>query len=367
MVRTKAHTLRDGMAAALARDFEAAYPLLQQATTESPGDMRGWLWRAVASPSPADAISCLRRVLLFEPTDVQAQHALGRLLVTQASAIAASGQPTEARSLAREAADLAPECDAVWVGLALVSEGPEERLQALRRASELNPEAPKTRMLLRDALLHAGITAATSDPDRARQLFREAAAVDPTDARVWQALARVATRASDALEALRELVRIAPDRPGSRTALKRALAADAESLAASGSATEATARWREAVTVDEHDAVDVAGSCGRHDRKRRGAARARSGTAHRQHRPADPARSGRDGSWDPSPSGHASSSRRARCRPPLNRRLPRARPSPHFLPVRSRLTRRRTPPPSACRILLSLRRRQPRPARRSAR
>ena len=311
MVRTKAHTLRDGMAAALARDFEAAYPLLQQATTESPGDMRGWLWRAVASPSPADAVFCLRRVLLFEPADVQAQHALGRLLVTQASAIAASGQPTQARSLAREAADLAPECDAVWVGLALVSEGPEERLQALRRASELNREAPKTRMLLRDALLHAGITAVASDPDRARLLFREAAAVDPTDARVWQALARVATRASDALEALRELVRIAPDRPGSRTALKRALAADAESLAASGSADRrrgALARGRNGGRARRGD---VAGSCGRHDRKRRGAARARSGTPHRQHRPADQRALDAMAAGTRAPSGHATSSRRA--------------------------------------------------------
>jgi hypothetical protein len=74
MVTPLSRSLRDGMAAALARDFEAAHALLQQATTESPADIGAWLWRAVASPSPAAAMSCIRRVLVFEPSHVQAQQ-----------------------------------------------------------------------------------------------------------------------------------------------------------------------------------------------------------------------------------------------------------------------------------------------------
>ena len=75
-------TLRDGMAAAIAQDFESAHQLLQQATTERPNDVRAWLWRAVASPAPADATACLRRVLALEPDHPEAQQALARLLGT---------------------------------------------------------------------------------------------------------------------------------------------------------------------------------------------------------------------------------------------------------------------------------------------
>src|SRR5262245_12972712 len=169
MVDIRPRTLRDGMAAALARNFDLAYQLLQQATTESPADVRGWLWRAVASPSPADAISCLRRVLVFEPSHVQAQDALGRLLAGQATTLAADGQTAQAAALAREASELAPESDAAWIALATVSEHPQERLDALRRAHAVNPQAAHVRVQLRDALLHGGITSAGAEPDRARE------------------------------------------------------------------------------------------------------------------------------------------------------------------------------------------------------
>ena len=311
MVRTKAHTLRDGMAAALARDFESAYPLLQQATTESPGDMRGWLWRAVASPSPADAIFCLRRVLLFEPADVQAQHALGRLLVTQASAIAASGQPAQARSLAREAADLAPECDAVWVGLALVSEGPEERLQALRRAGELNREAPRTRMLLRDA------PAARRDHRRRERPESGPPAVPRGGRR--RSYRRPCLAGAGARGNPRQ--RCAGSAAGARAHRPRSsrLANGTEACARGGRRVACRVR----IGGRRHGALargrnggrarrgDVAGSCGRHDRKRRGAARARSGTPHRQHRPADQRALDAMAAGTRAPSGHATSSRRA--------------------------------------------------------
>src|SRR5215831_6969094 len=262
MVTPLPRSLRDGMTAALARDFEAAYPLLQQATTESPTDIGAWLWRAVASPSPADAVSCLRRVLVFEPSHVPAQHALARLLVVQASAAAGSGQQAQAVALAREAVGLAPDCDAAWVGVASISSDPDERIDALRRANDLSPHATKTRLLLRDALLLSGVTAAAADPDRARERFREAAAIDPTDPRVWQALARVARSAGESLDALRELARLAPDRPGVRAVLKKALVADAESLAASGAAADAAARWREAAALDGSDAAAWLGLAG---------------------------------------------------------------------------------------------------------
>jgi len=253
MIGSASRALRDGMAAALARDFDAAHQLLQRATTESPTDIHAWLWRAVASPTPADAISCLRRVLVFEPEHAEAQQALARLLSAQAAGLAAGGQQAEGIALGREAAGLAPDCDAVWIALAGIVEDPQERLDALRRAHEITPYSPQIRVTLRDALLHGGIAAAGTNADAARTLFREASTVDPSDPRVWQALARMASNASEALAAHRELFKLAPERPGIRAALKRALVADAESNAAAGSTGNAVDRWREAVSLDDQD------------------------------------------------------------------------------------------------------------------
>lgn len=245
--------LRDGMAAALAREFDCAYKLLQRATSESPGDVRAWFWRALASPNQAEAVSCLRRVLLFEPGHEQAQHALARLLIAEAASVASSGQADRALALAKEAVELFPDSDAIWIGYAAVCPVPSERLAAVRRAADINPHAPDIRQLLRDALLHSGVTVAGAHPDQAQELFREASTIDPDDVRVWQALARVATTARDAAVALRELLRLSPERPGVRAACKRALMAEAVRLAGAGSRTESAACWREATTVDAQD------------------------------------------------------------------------------------------------------------------
>ena len=48
---TASLALREGVAAAEAREFERARPLLQQATTESPENVVAWFWLAIASPS----------------------------------------------------------------------------------------------------------------------------------------------------------------------------------------------------------------------------------------------------------------------------------------------------------------------------
>jgi twitching motility two-component system response regulator PilG len=241
------------MAAALAREFDCAYKLLQRATTESPGDVRAWFWRALASPNQPEAVSCLRRVLLFEPGHEQAQHALARLLIAEAATVASSGQADRALALAKEAVDLFSDSDAIWIGYAAVCQVPSERLAAVRRAAAINPQAPDIRLLLRDALLHCGVTVAGVHPDQAQQLFREASTIDPDDVRVWQALARVASTAHDAVQALRELLRLAPERPGVRAAFKRALNAEAVRLAGAGSRQESAACWRESVSVDEQD------------------------------------------------------------------------------------------------------------------
>src|SRR5215471_5412311 len=132
--------LREGVAAAQARQFERARPLLEQATAESPADPVGWFWLAIASPSAVDAMRCLRRVLELDVTHEQARNGLVSLLQTEAQRLAASGARADARELAAEATRLAPGAQSVWLSFAALTDDQKERLEALRKAVAITPE-----------------------------------------------------------------------------------------------------------------------------------------------------------------------------------------------------------------------------------
>jgi CheY-like chemotaxis protein len=70
---------------------------------------------------------------------------------------------------------------------------------------------------------------------------------------VWQALAKLADTPAEAVDALRELVRVAPDQPHGHFALRNALAADARALAESGRTGDARARWQEIISTTNGD------------------------------------------------------------------------------------------------------------------
>lgn len=249
-----AHALRDGMAAAYARQFDRARPLLQGAAVHAPDSAAAWFWLAIAAPSALPAMDCLRRALEIDPKHALAGEALGRLLVAQAAAIAPQDR-AKARALLVEASRVAPDLDTVWVALATTSEVPSEVLQALRRAVRLNPQRSDLRGRLHDRLLHDAVVFAKSNQKpEARALFREAAGIDPSDRRVWQALARLADSAGEAIDPLRRLLRAAPGQPGVVEALKKALVADARALEVAGKTREAERRWREVIAADERDA-----------------------------------------------------------------------------------------------------------------
>jgi CheY-like chemotaxis protein len=93
----------------------------------------------------------------------------------------------------------------------------------------------------------------STDRAEARACFKEAAAINPSDPRVWQALAKLADTTAEAVDAFRELVRVAPDQPHGRFALRNALAADARSLAEAGRTEDARARWQEIVSMSNSD------------------------------------------------------------------------------------------------------------------
>jgi CheY-like chemotaxis protein len=245
-------SLREGIAAAQARQFERARPLLEQATTEAPSDPVGWFWLAIAAPSAGDAVRCLRRVLELDVTHEQARNGLVTLLQTEAQRLAASGARAEAREFAAEATRLAPGAQSVWLSFAAITDDQKERLDALRKAVAITPDDAQLKTRLRQALLARGVLPST-DRAEARACFKEAAAINPNDPRVWQALAKLADTTAEAVDAFRELVRVAPDQPHGRFALRNALAADARALAEAGRAEDARARWQEVVSMSNND------------------------------------------------------------------------------------------------------------------
>ncbi len=253
MATSLTHRLRDGIAAAQAKQFDRARTLLEQVAKESPNEALAWFWLAIASPTADAALPCLRRVLTIDPSHAQAGAALAKMLVSHAATVAAAGHRAEARALAIEASTLTPASDVVWLALASLTDDQGERIEALRQAVALNPEQPQIRTRLRQAILYRALMIGKTDRAEARLLFREAAELDPRDPRVWQALANLADTPSDAIEALRTLLRLAPAHAAGRTGLKRALAADARALAGAGRLIEACGRWREAVALDNQD------------------------------------------------------------------------------------------------------------------
>jgi twitching motility two-component system response regulator PilG len=244
--------LRDGIAAAQAKQFDKARALLQPVAKASPNDALPWFWLAIASPSADAAINCLRRVLAIEPSHPQARAALAKLLVTQAGAAALAGNREEACAIATEATGLTPDIDTTWLALAAVTDDRIGRVEALRRAFAVNP-AVTTRTRLRQALLYHATVTAKIDRVSARELFREVATLDPDDVRIWHALAQLADTPGDALAAVRELVRLAPNQAAGPAFLKKALVADARALDADGKTEDACVCWREVVELDDHD------------------------------------------------------------------------------------------------------------------
>ncbi len=176
-----------------------------------------------------------------------------RLLVTQAREALAAGNRKDACARVTEAAQLAPDAAAVWLALASVSNDRAARLDALRRAFALAPD-PGTGARLRHALLYQGVMIRHSNRAEARELFLEAATLDPGDPHIWQALIQLSETPSEAGQIVAEIGRLAPDDAGGRASLKGALAADACALQNAGQTEAACIRWRAVAAVDEGDA-----------------------------------------------------------------------------------------------------------------
>jgi twitching motility two-component system response regulator PilG len=245
--------LQQGVMAAQARDFGRARELLQQVTSETPNNVLAWYWLATASPSADEAIGCLRRVLTLDEGHAPAREALARLLVAEARNRAGAGKRDIARALATEATELQPDAVLTWRTLADFANSHVDRIDALRRVVALAPDDTAIRTQLRQALLARAVMIANTDKAEARRRFREAAALNSSDPRIWQALCNLAANREEQLQCLRELLRVAPGHQQGRTMMHKALIDDARALASGGDTETACSRWREAVDLTGGD------------------------------------------------------------------------------------------------------------------
>ncbi len=245
--------LRQGVMAAQAREFDRARELLQHVTTETPDNVIAWYWLATASSSADAAINCLRRVLALDDGHAPAREALARLLIAEARTTAAAGNKDQARLLAVEAAGLQPDGASAWKALLELATSQVDRIDALRKIAALIPEDQNVRTQLRQALLARAVMIAGSDRNEARSRFREAAALNPSDPRIWQALCNLAENRDDQMQCLRELLRVSPQHQQGRALFRTALIDDARALVAAGDAETACKRWREAVDLTGGD------------------------------------------------------------------------------------------------------------------
>ena len=111
-----------------------------------------------------EAIVALRAAVRGAPDSADAQYGLG-------TALAAAGQSGAAVDPLRAAVRLAPGNAEAWRLLGVLPAGtpgltPEQRLDALRRAWELEPDAPRYARTYAEALLRAGHNALAEEPAR---------------------------------------------------------------------------------------------------------------------------------------------------------------------------------------------------------
>jgi twitching motility two-component system response regulator PilG len=157
--------LQEGIAAAKAGEKERARPLLRAAAALDEGNELTWLWLAGAAETPAEALSCLERVLALNPTHERARAAVGPARVQAGVEAAKAGDKSRARLLLRQATEQDPGNETGWLWLASVAEAPAEAIGCLERVLQINPENERARGgLERYQTLLASSNGASSSP-----------------------------------------------------------------------------------------------------------------------------------------------------------------------------------------------------------
>ncbi len=207
------------------QDYATAERLLKGVVAGNPKDYRAWFNLGFvynATQRSAEAVDAYRQSVAAQPEIFESNLNLGLLLAVQAS--------PEAETFLRAATRLKPSAKAnqglarAWISLARVLEAaqPQEALAAYREAAALQPTDAEPH--LSAGLLHER----QGDFNAAEQKFRKAAELDPKSAEAIAGLANVYMRAKqlpEAEAALRQFLRLNPGSPRARVQLGRVLVA----------------------------------------------------------------------------------------------------------------------------------------------
>ena len=158
-----------------------------------------------------------------------------------------------ARALLEQVTTETPDDVIAWYWLAIASPSAETAIPCLRRVLSIDEgHAPAREALSRLLISEARAAAAAGIRDRVRAFTTEATELTPDLPAPWQAIAELATSQIERIDALRRLVKIAPDNGAWRTQLRQALLARAVMIA-SDDREEARGRFREAATLNPAD------------------------------------------------------------------------------------------------------------------
>lgn len=146
-----------------------------------------------------------------------------------------------------------PDDVVAWYWLAIASPSAETAIPCLRRVLDIDAEHTLARDALSRLLIAEARTAASGGRrDQAREMASEATTLAPDSAISWRALAELASCQVERIDALRHMVRLAPEDAGLRTQFRQALLARAVMIARSNRA-EARARFQEVVALTPGD------------------------------------------------------------------------------------------------------------------
>jgi tetratricopeptide (TPR) repeat protein len=169
------------------------------------------VWLAVASLAEDRPVrlNALQRAYAINQTDTTRDRLRQTLLHEAVSA--ASRDRASARRLFREAATLGPEDARIWRALVQLADSAPEALATVRDLVALAPNFPIGRVYLHDAVVaDARLQAASGDRATARDRWREAASLDARDLEAWLGLAESTVDEAEARLALDSAFAIDP-------------------------------------------------------------------------------------------------------------------------------------------------------------
>jgi twitching motility two-component system response regulator PilG len=146
MAEFELHALvHEGIAAARAGNTTEARRQLRAATALDERSEAAWLWLAGVAETPAEALTCLERVLAINPSQERACAAIKNARLQAGVAAARADDKPRARELLRKVIDEDTENEMAWLWLASVAAAPAEAVVCLEHVLEINPNNERAR------------------------------------------------------------------------------------------------------------------------------------------------------------------------------------------------------------------------------